>query len=281
MKKKKLSNRSLALLAAAVLLLAGSGITASRAQLTFFSQNYDAKLFLNHMQIHLIENGEDVCGGKNTLDGETKVTGELAKHLGYSGSDKEVLGKAEPGEVYREEISARNGQDKDEYVRMTVRKYWVKTDKDGNVIKDEDGKPVKDTTLSPDLIRLTYGKDDPGAKASSLYNKDAWQINDEETTAESATYYCTSVLKSKADTALLFDRLMIGGSIATAGTMHESEEDGYKVYTYEYTYDGAAFFIEADVQAIQTHNAEDAIHSQWGVYNVTEDADAQTLTVRN
>ena len=281
MNKRKISNRSLALLAAAVLLLAGSGITASRAQLTFFSENYDAKLFLNHMQIHLVENGEDVCDGKNNLNGETKVTGELAQHLGYSNTDKEVLGKAEPGEVYKEEICARNGQDKDEYVRMTVRKYWVKTDKKGNVLKDEEGNPVKDTTLSPDLIRLTYGKDNPKAKASSQYNKDAWKINDEETTAESATYYCTTALKSGADSALLFDRLMIDGSIATAGKMHESEEDGYKVYTYEYTYDGAAFFIEADVQAIQTHNAEDAIHSQWGVYNVTEDAEAQTLTVRN
>ena len=36
-----------------------------------------------------------------------------------------------------------------------------------------------------------------------------------------------------------------------------------------YKYDGYAFFIEADVQAIQPHNIQDAIHSQWGVYNVT------------
>lgn len=281
MNKRSISGRSLALLAAAVLLLAGSGITAARAQLTVFSDNYEAQLFLNHMQVHLVENGQDVCGGHNTLDGSTKVTGELAQHLGYSNSKNEVLGKAEPGRVYREEICARNGQDKDEYVRVTVRKYWVKTDGKGNVLKDENGNPIKDTTLSPDLIRLTYGKDDPSVKASSLFNKEAWQISDEETTAESTTYYCTKALKGGADSELLFDRLMIDGSIASAGTMHETEEDGYKVYTYEYTYDGAAFFIEADMQAIQTHNAEDAIHSQWGVYNVTEDAETQTLTVRN
>ena len=46
--------------------------------------------------------------------------------------------------------------------------------------------------------------------------------------------------------------------------------DGDKtIYTYTYHYDGNAFIIEADVQAIQTHNADDAIRSQWGVNNVT------------
>ena len=281
MNKRKLSNRSLALLAAAALLLGGSGIMAARAQLTYFSQDYDAKLYVNHMQVHLIENGEDVCGGRNTLDGETKVTGELAKHLGYSGSDEGALGKAEPGMVYREEIAARNGQDVDEYVRMTVRKYWVMTDEDGKVVRDDEGNPVKDTSLSPDLIRLTYGRDKAGVKASELYNTEAWQINEEESTAESTTYYLTSALGGSKDSDMLFDRLMIDGSIAEKGTMHESEKDGYKEFTYEYTYDGRAFFIEADVQAIQTHNAEDAIHSQWGVYNVTEDSAEGTLSVKN
>ena len=52
------------------------------------------------------------------------------------------------------------------------------------------------------------------------------------------------------------------------GGVDKTEENGKTVFTYRYDYDGAAFFIEADVQAIQTHNAQDAIRSQWGVYNV-------------
>ena len=40
---------------------------------------------------------------------------------------------------------------------------------------------------------------------------------------------------------------------------------------YKYTYDRYAFFIKADMQAIQTHNANDAIHSQWGVYDIVEE----------
>ena len=40
--------------------------------------------------------------------------------------------------------------------------------------------------------------------------------------------------------------------------------DGNK-YAYEYKYDGYRFVVEAEVQAIQTHNAVDAIKSAWGV----------------
>ena len=40
--------------------------------------------------------------------------------------------------------------------------------------------------------------------------------------------------------------------------------DGNK-YAYAYKYDGYQFVVEAEVQAIQTHNAVDAIKSAWGV----------------
>ena len=42
--------------------------------------------------------------------------------------------------------------------------------------------------------------------------------------------------------------------------------------TYEYVYDGYKFFLEAEVNAVQTHNAADAIKSAWGVdVNVSAD----------
>ena len=267
--KKKMSKKTMALLAAAVMLLAGSGIMGTKASFTAVSDDYMAEFYLNHLQVHLLENGEDVCGGSNTLDGASKVTGALATELGYTkGSDGEELGTVEPGKVYKEEVAARNGQDIPQYVRMTVRKYWVETDGKGNVKTDEQGNPVKTTKLSPDQIRLTYGKDNPKAKARDLYNKGAWVINSEESTTESATYYLKQPLAGGADSALLFDRVMIDGAVAQ-GTVETSKENGKTIYTYKYDYDGFAFFIEADVQAIQTHSAQDAIHSQWGVYNVS------------
>ena len=32
-----------------------------------------------------------------------------------------------------------------------------------------------------------------------------------------------------------------------------------------YKYDGVQFFVDVDVDAVQTHNAKDAIMSSWGV----------------
>ena len=38
-----------------------------------------------------------------------------------------------------------------------------------------------------------------------------------------------------------------------------------KTITYVYEYDGYQFTIDAEVDAVQTHNAQDAFKSAWGV----------------
>ena len=65
----------------------------------------------------------------------------------------------------------------------------------------------------------------------------------------------------------------------TTTTTTQNEDDGslVTVITYRYDYDDFTFYIEADVQAIQTHNAPDALKSMWGVNNVS--AGNGTLTV--
>lgn len=261
MKKKRLSKRTMALLVAAALLFTGGAVTGTRAALNIQSDYYRAHFYLNHLQIHLIENGEDVCGRAghtNDLNGGNKTTGELATALKYEhkvGKD-EVLGSVEPGKAYKEEIAAQNGSDIDEFVRVTVRKYWMEPAADGSM--------VKSSTLRPDRIQLMYGGK-PG------YNTGAWAENASERTAESSTYYYRTDLSSGETSALLFDQLKIDAALADLGQMKttESKEGNKTVYTYSYQYDGATFYIEADVQAIQTHNINDAIKSQWGVSNVT------------
>ena len=291
----KLSTRTLALLSITVLLLAGGTFTYTRAALTYFSNDYKGAFELNHLQVHLIENGVDVCHSNNDIytvhrgdtndgteadqiaDKNAKYKGNLVEYLGYT-NDKPYSeaaaytlgtpGTVEPGRTYREEIGAKNGNNVDEYVRLTVKKYWVK-----------DGK--KDTRLSPDLIKLTYtnGKSTGLENSKDSFNSGAWQINKSECTKESQTYYLTKVLPGKETSALLFDSLTIDGSVIDADHMTTSEsktetetQDGKKTvvtYTYEYDYDGYTFYIEADVQALQTHNVNDAIGSLWGVGNVT------------
>ena len=248
-------------IAAAALLIGGAaGVFAVGSDLGFTSDDYEAWFYMNHLQVHLLENGRDVCEGHNTLDGDTKVTGELVQYLGYS-SDGETdrLGSAEPGMLYKEEIAARNGQDIPIYVRLTVRKYWVVTEKNdaGEAVASD-----KAPDLSPEKIHLTYG-DKP-------YNSDDWFVNEEESTAEMKTYYYRSQLEPEADTAALFDSLVIDGSLAQKeeASRTTDPDTGVTRITYRYRYNGYAFIIKADVQAIQTHNIEDAIHSQWGVSNI-------------
>ncbi len=288
----KLSKRTLALLAATALLFGGGSFAGTKAALTYFSEDYRAGFELDHLQVHLLENGRDVCevngerqNSWNTVhrsdDEEAapkqeKYRGNLVEYLGYTndthygntpayklGNPGEVI----PGKKYEERITAENGSNIDQYVRLTVRKYWV--DSEGN----------KDTTMDPGLIKLTYG--------NKAYNDSAWKINSKEHTEESDTYYLKSMLKGNSKPAPdLFDTLQIDASVydleepLTTTTHREGGPDDAEVtvITYEYDYDDFTFYIEADVQAIQTHNVNDAISSLWGVSNVS--AKNGTVTVK-
>ncbi len=260
MKSRKCSKKTLALIAVAALLFASGGLMQTQAQLSIFSQDYNAEFELDHLRVHLLENGKDVCGGNNTL--EHKDTCLLLQARGYDGK---TPGTFEPGRVYKEEIAAQNGRDIPEYVRLTIRKYWMKAD-------PKTGAMVKDTTLKPNLIHLGYGSKD--------YNSGAWTINPAETTTEASTYYLNTVLAKGATSAKLFNTFWIDKSLVDPGNIITNEskptsdtDEGVtttsKTITYTYKYDGYIACIEADVQSIQTHNVNDAIDSLWGVTNVS------------
>ena len=71
----------------------------------------------------------------------------------------------------------------------------------------------------------------------------------------------------------------LGNKTTTTTTETRGPDDQeVTVITYSYDYDDFTFYIEADVQAIQTHNASDALKSLWGVSNV--DAGNGKVTVR-
>ena len=56
------------------------------------------------------------------------------------------------------------------------------------------------------------------------------------------------------------------------------DEKGNKTITYTYKYNGYTFHIDAEVDAVQTHNAKDAIKSAWGVdVNVSDDETTMSL----
>ena len=266
-KNTKLSKRTLALLAATAVLFSGGGYVGTRAALNYFSNELTAGFELDHLQVHLIENDVDVCHDNNAaLREENKYRGNLVEYLGYENdshySDAAAYtlgkpGKVEPGRKYTEKLQARNSNTVDEYVRIIIRKYWV----------DRTGK--KSPVMDPALIKLTYN--------GSPYNSDAWAVNSKEHTEESDTYYLKSVLGEDKTSDPLFNELTIDGSVADLANRHTTtkketrgpDNQEVTVITYSYDYDDFTFYIEADVQAIQTHNINDAISSLWGVSNVS------------
>ena len=101
----KLSKRTIALLAAAVILFAGGGTMETRAALTATSDDYDATIELDQIAIALTENGKIVTDGTlfSSLSGKT-----------FS-----------PGMTYEDSVGVENTGSAPEYVRVIVRKYWT------------------------------------------------------------------------------------------------------------------------------------------------------------
>ena len=94
--------------------------------------------------------------------------------------------------------------------------------------QDEEGKK---TNLSPELIEL------------DILEGNGWVIDD------------------SASTPAFTEAISINPIIGTK-VVKTVEGD---VVTYEHEYNGYKFVVEADVDAVQTHNAADAIKSAWGV----------------
>ena len=62
-------------------------------------------------------------------------------------------------------------------------------------------------------------------------------------------------------------------------TITKEDENGYQTIETVYEYDGYRFYIEAEADAVQTHNAQEAIKSAWGV-DVEVSEDGKTIRLR-
>ncbi len=224
--KKSFKLKPLYLLIAAAVLLIASTVGSTQAALTYYSENYAAEVKVSNIGVGLLENGAQV--GEELL-GEMIAEG---KEL--------VLGK-----TYNEELSVVNSGSIDSYVRVIVRKSW------------QDAEGVKDTKLSPELIDLNF------------VTGNGWVIDESASTAERTVLYYTGILPVGAVTPAFTDTLRIDPAIMTkiVETVDSDVIGGkeYKTITYVYEYDGYTFNVEAEVDAVQTHNAADAIKSAWGV----------------
>ena len=159
--------------------------------------------------------------------------------LGYSGkvfmqdligSDEQVI----PGKIYDLPVSIANTGDIDEYVRVTVYKYWIKNGK-------------KDASLDPSFIEITF--------ADTMQKDSSWS----SPTGESVVFYASNPLTAGGALDIIESVKVSDSILKTAQT----QKDGKKTTT-TYVFDGAQFCIEIVADGVQTHNAKDAIRSAWG-----------------
>ena len=145
------------------------------------------------------------------------------------------------GKTYEETISAANDGSYEEYVRVIVTKSWMNAD------------GTKDTSLDPSLIELGV--------------KDGWVVDEQASTKEQTVYYYTRPV-APGEVVALTDSLTVSNEVTSVVT--KTGTTGNITTTYDYT--GKSFSVEAEVDAVQTHSAKDAIYGAWGV-NVNIDSD--------
>ncbi len=246
--KKNLSRKTLALIAAAALLFAGGTFTATRAVLNIFSPEHFLEFETSNQAVRLIENGQD-------------PTDKLLTTLNS---------KVSPGKSYTEELTAKNYSDVSQFVRVIVRKYWMDGDNKVHSFGDELDDGTKVTTPDPSKIRLT------------LANNGLWQKNDLESTVEREVYYYKNAVPSGEVTKPLTSKIKVDSSVADPYTTDPKIDPNNmpvgKTITYVYDYDGYKICLEAEAQSVQTHNAQKAVMSLWGMPNVT--VSGSTLTVK-
>ena len=228
------------LFALAIGLLAGSGVGGARAALNVQSEIYESTVELPSIGVQLLENGKAVSGNdallKDLLKNSTGTTDNMLK----------------PGKTYSEVLSVYNNGTIDEFVRVTVQKYWL--DKDGN----------KTPAMDSDWIQLGFVKGGD------------WVIDDAATTEERTVLYYTSALPVGAESKPLMESITLDGTVAQKVTQTSVKEGDLTTITTVFDYDGYKLCLKAAVDSVQTHSGQAAVKSAWGS-NVTVSGNTLSL----
>lgn len=168
----------------------------------------------------------------------TTVCDSSSEEVGKLLADVKSL---EVGKPYNEALTVKNTGSADAFVRITFYKYWT----------DDEGKRLD---LDPSYINLVFG--------------DGWVEDVAARTAERTVLYYTTALKPEGESNTAITKIAASSDLSKLVKQDVTETDGRTVITSTYKYDGLNLNLEASVDAIQTHNAKDAIKAAWGV-NVT------------
>ena len=176
---------------------------------------------------------------------------EIATGLVENGTlvpnDGKLLGSLVPkdetfkiGKKYDETLAVQNTGSIDEYVRVTVSTYWTK-----------DGETLRATDLSPEYIQPSY------------VTGDGWTIDSAASTRERTVLYYADILEPGDISKPFVDAITIDGEVIT---VIGKDADGADIYRYK----GYEFHLKAKVDAVQTHNADEARLGAWGQISASE-----------
>lgn len=236
---------TIALFAVAATLLTFSVVGSSQAALNYFSDTYGATVSMQDIGVTLTENGKDNRISWRDYDSEKddaneennwdQHEGELAANMLAEGEQLKL------GQRYTEQLAVTNSGNIDEYVRVSVYKYW------------EDASGVKQPQLDSGLIRLDIPEGSGWRKISESEERTVLFYELPLEPGETSSNFLE---------AITLDAMGIEQSVERVNVTHNGNQT---VFETEYTYNGCKFVLRADVDAVQTHHAEDAMRSAWGV----------------
>lgn len=262
----------------AAALLITSSVGGTRAALQYFSEDYISQVEMYDIGVSLVEKSNrdgstPVISARNFIQNSdhqwNTLTGVLLENMLPVGTESAqhvnnlspltVSGVVpfEIGRTYAEELSVMNSGTIDQYVRVTVYKYWVDVNPDGTA-------GPKRQDLDPSLIEL------------HLLTGNGWSIDEAASTAErTVLYYSVPLGGSRSEggfpsiSAPFMDALTVSRGVTeqiAEKRSYTEVRDGvtYRVTTGSYLYDRVAFQVEVQIDAVQTHNASDAKTSAWG-----------------
>ena len=240
----------------AVALLTAGSIGGTRAVLNIESAIYESQIELTDIGVSLTENGEVISRRDYVQRSDgiwTAYTGDLITKMVEDAGDSELL----IGKRYNVEFGAKNTGNIPEYARVTIYRYWV--DSNGRKLPYGwfNGSGTKRLDLNPELIQIHF------------CNEDLWTVDEGAPTAkgERIVLYYNGIL-SVGEEKIFADGVTINSDIAKIYNVRTETADGVTRTIYTYAYDGLGAVLEMQVDAVQTHNADSARTSAWGLIGV-------------
>ncbi|MBR0482331.1 MAG: hypothetical protein IJJ48_07665 [Firmicutes bacterium] len=217
---------TIGLLVIAVALLLGSSISGIRAELVLESEDYKSQVKLSSVKVALIENGEQVAKDGALLSDLLERAEDTKLHI---------------GKKYDENLRVKNTGTADEYVRVTVYKYWI----------DEEGKKF------PEI--------DSAYIVPGFVTGEGWTIDEDSVTEERTVLYYSEILKPGDLSTPFMESIKVDDAITVLVDQTTTTANGVTTITTTFRYNGKSICLEVYADAVQTHSENEAKTSAWGV----------------